>query len=301
MKMNGACGYPLFWRSVDVSRPVSFVGEALVKLAMGIPSDSNLEEVSSLSFIPMIDSPAHSSSSLSTALSTGSRGNIAVGPRQRSMGSDLRRLRDEIPLLRDQIRDSMIQKELAIQRTRVSTRWGLMKEWNRRLLSGLRGGPRDFRWNLQDHEIAFRTRRLHGNPEVFLLDPEIVFGSQRGHVRIRKSSWEPGGFPFRIIRSYLDPEFPWEPEMFGLSWTVLPLPRQDYYRYLFGSRILPLGSWPLSISYAACFFCRKPLSDIGGAGVDLPGVVDQATSRDFNVLLEFCTFAPSISKDLDAP
>lgn len=58
-----------------------------------------------------------------------SRGNIAVGPHQRSMGGDRRRLHDKILLLRDQIRDLMIQKELAIQRTRVSTRWELMKEW----------------------------------------------------------------------------------------------------------------------------------------------------------------------------
>ncbi|KAL0753567.1 hypothetical protein Bca101_091235 [Brassica carinata] len=113
MKMNRACVYPLFL-VFDVFCPVSFAGEALVKLAMEIPKRFRKRP---------------SSSPLSTALSMSSRGNIAVGPHQRSMGGDRRRLHDKILLLRDQIRDLMIQKELAIQRTRVSTRWELMKEW----------------------------------------------------------------------------------------------------------------------------------------------------------------------------
>ena len=52
--------------------------------------------------------------------------------------------------------------------------------------------------------------------------------------------------------------------MFGFAGTVLHLPRKDYYWYMFGSRLMPLGSWPLSISYVACSFCRKPLLDLGG-------------------------------------
>ncbi|KAF3551915.1 hypothetical protein DY000_02007683 [Brassica cretica] len=54
--------------------------------------------------------------------------------------------------------------------------------------------------------------------------------------------------------------------------TVLHLPRQDYYRYLFGFRILPLGSWPLSSSYAVFCFCRKSLTGLEGGGV---GVMTQ--------------------------
>ena len=45
------------------------------------------------------------------------------------------------------------------------------------------------------------------------------------------------------------PGVPWEPKIFVFVGTMLHLPRQDYYRYLFGFRILPLGSWPLSSSY----------------------------------------------------
>ena len=72
----------------------------------------------------------------------------------------------------------------------------------------------------------------------------------------------------------MDPEFPWEPKIFGFAGTVLRLPRQDYYRYLFGSRILPVGSCQLSSSYAAFYFCRKSLFDLGGAGM---GVVTQVS------------------------
>ncbi|KAF3492602.1 hypothetical protein DY000_02052876 [Brassica cretica] len=89
------------------------------------------------------------------------------------------------------------------------------------------------------------------------LDPEIVVWNPE----------EPGG-------SSLDPEiFDWNPEAIGEpGGIVLRLPRQDYYRYLFGFRILPLGSCPLSSSYAVFYFCRKSLTGLEGAGV---GVVTQ--------------------------
>ncbi|KAF3509004.1 hypothetical protein F2Q69_00006442 [Brassica cretica] len=54
--------------------------------------------------------------------------------------------------------------------------------------------------------------------------------------------------------------------------TVLRLPRQDYYRYLFGFCILPLGSWPLSSFYDVFYFGKKSLTSLEGAGV---GVMTQ--------------------------
>ncbi|KAF3550471.1 hypothetical protein DY000_02007599 [Brassica cretica] len=51
--------------------------------------------------------------------------------------------------------------------------------------------------------------------------------------------------------------------------TVLRLPRQDYYRYLFEFRILPLGTWPQSSSYVIFYFYRKSLTGLEGAGVDV--------------------------------
>ncbi|KAF3515058.1 hypothetical protein F2Q69_00006804 [Brassica cretica] len=63
--------------------------------------------------------------------------------------------------------------------------------------------------------------------------------------------------------------------------TILRLPRQGYYRYLFGFRILPLGSWPLSSSYIVLYFCRKSLTCLEGAGV---GVMTQVPGfAAFNV------------------
>ncbi|KAF2557695.1 hypothetical protein F2Q68_00016353 [Brassica cretica] len=83
----------------------------------------------------------------------------------------------------------------------------------------------------------------------------------------------------------MGPEFTWEPEMFGFTETLLHLPRQDYYRYLFGFRILPLGSWPLPSSYAAFYFCMKSILDLGGAGM---GVVTQVP--------DFAAFQPEIMR-----
>ncbi|KAF2577196.1 hypothetical protein F2Q68_00004634 [Brassica cretica] len=87
-------------------------------------------------------------------------------------------------------------------------------------------------------EGSFWTRR-------FLLDPEIVLNPE---VALDpKVVLNPGLYKnlevylFQALRSFQDPETAWGPEG-----TVLRLPRQDYSRYLFGFRILPLGSWPLS-------------------------------------------------------
>ncbi|KAF3565013.1 hypothetical protein DY000_02016135 [Brassica cretica] len=82
------------------------------------------------------------------------------------------------------------------------------------------------------------------------------------------------------MRSYLDTEVMREPGgssldheiVFGPGGTVLHLPRKDYYWYMFGSRLMPLGSWPLSISYVACSFCRKPLLDLGGFAQTIPAL-----------------------------
>ncbi|KAF3564339.1 hypothetical protein DY000_02014975 [Brassica cretica] len=81
--------------------------------------------------------------------------------------------------------------------------------------------------------------------------------------------------------SSLDTEiFDWNPEAIGepcgssldFIRTVVHLPRQDYYRYQFGFRILPLRSLPLSSSCVVFYFCRKSLTGLEGAGV---GVMTQ--------------------------
>ncbi|KAF3509574.1 hypothetical protein F2Q69_00007077 [Brassica cretica] len=37
VKIQEPAGYPMSWRTVDLSRPVSFAGEAVAKLIMGVP------------------------------------------------------------------------------------------------------------------------------------------------------------------------------------------------------------------------------------------------------------------------
>ncbi|KAF2587921.1 hypothetical protein F2Q70_00038604 [Brassica cretica] len=130
-----------------------------------------------------------------------------------------------------------------------------------RRVSSPRSGDRIGTLVYLDPEAAWEPGESYYAFEAVLepegLDPEIVVWNPE----------EPGG-------SSLDCEiFDWNPEAIGeLGGTVLRLPRQDYYRYLFGFRILLLGRWPLSSSYAVFYFCRKSLTGLEGAGV---GVVTQ--------------------------
>ncbi|KAF2615529.1 hypothetical protein F2Q70_00011699 [Brassica cretica] len=95
-----------------------------------------------------------------------------------------------------------------------------------------------------------------------LVEPGIAGLLERYPSRTPASGSLLGATPaplYEALRSFQDPETAWGPEG-----TVFRPPRRDYYLYLFGSLILPHGSWPLSSSYAAFCFCRKPLSDLGG-------------------------------------
>ena len=75
---------------------------------------------------------------------------------------------------------------------------------------------------------------------------------------------------------------------------LLRLPRQDYYRNMFGFWILQLGSWPLSSSYVVFYFCRKSLTCLEGAGV---GVITQVPFfAAFHVWRSRVLIAPCISQ-----
>ncbi|KAF3543280.1 hypothetical protein DY000_02007108 [Brassica cretica] len=134
-----------------------------------------------------------------------------------------------------------------------------------------------------DSEVILNPKVSFGpigrfNPEVsrdpeIVLNPEVSFGpggrfEPRGCLGTRRFLLDPEVIlnP-KALRSFQDQETAWGPEG-----TVLRLPRQDYSRYLFGFRIMPLGSWPLSSSYAVFYFCRMSLSGLEGAGV---GVMTQ--------------------------
>ncbi|KAF3588429.1 hypothetical protein F2Q69_00027570 [Brassica cretica] len=127
-----------------------------------------------------------------------------------------------------------------------------------------------------DPEVPVRLRGL------FLRSGDRIGALMHLDLEAFEALLEPGGFDLEIVfwnleepgGSSLDPEiFDWYPEAIEEpGGTVLRLPRQDYYRYLFGFRILPLGSWPLSSSCDVFYFCRKSLTCLEGAGV---GVMTQ--------------------------
>ncbi|KAF3511678.1 hypothetical protein F2Q69_00005875 [Brassica cretica] len=109
----------------------------------------------------------------------------------------------------------------------------------------------------------FGIRRLSKDLERFLLDPDVVLNPEVALdpevVLNPEVSFGPGGS--------FEPGGCSRPEG-----TIVRLPRQNYSRYLFGFRIQPFGSWPLSSSYAVFYFCRKSLTGLEGAGV---GVITQ--------------------------
>ncbi|KAF3488249.1 hypothetical protein F2Q69_00052822 [Brassica cretica] len=121
-----------------------------------------------------------------------------------------------------------------------------------------------------DPKIAFVAQRSWGEPEGSPLDPGIMTGARRLNPevlpQILRSLIGTGrlyGNPEVLPQIlYTGPEIVWR-----TVGTVLRLPRQDYYRYLFGFCILPLGSWPLLSSYVVFYFCRKSLTGLEGAGV----------------------------------
>ncbi|KAF3562472.1 hypothetical protein DY000_02014389 [Brassica cretica] len=141
-------------------------------------------------------------------------------------------------------------------------------------------GSLDRVWDPEEsRDSLIRSGDRGWNPEVSVIGPGGRVGTQRFGSGDR---WlEPGGLDPAIAgwnpkvwirRSLVGTRRFFEVVMTPMRprlhiGTVLRLSRQDYYRYLFGFRILPLGSWPLSSSYAVFYFCRKSLTCLEGAGV----------------------------------
>ncbi|KAF3559849.1 hypothetical protein F2Q69_00013399 [Brassica cretica] len=107
-----------------------------------------------------------------------------------------------------------------------------------------------------DPEVPVRPRGLYLGPEGLFSRP--LRPCWNPEVWIRRSLVGTRRF-FEVVMTPMRPRLH--------RGTVLCLPRQDYYRYLFGFRILPLGSWLLSSSYVVFYFCRKSLTGLEGAGV----------------------------------
>ncbi|KAF3498439.1 hypothetical protein DY000_02052842 [Brassica cretica] len=154
-------------------------------------------------------------------------------------------------------------------------------------------------WGLREDPGVVWGPRGRGGARRFSLDPEIVFGARRPLRPYRNPKvssldpeifdWNPdvlkAGNPKVLLQIlYIGPEIVWgtlgflfrsgvcirtrsslgSRNILLFAGTVLRLPRQGYYRYLFGFCILPLGSWPLSSSYVVLYFCRKSLTGFRG-------------------------------------
>ncbi|KAF3584712.1 hypothetical protein F2Q69_00028781 [Brassica cretica] len=158
VKIQEPVGYPTSWRTVDVSRLVSFAGEAVAKLIMGIPrrfrwatflvsrealrhtrvwglrhrlSLTSIQKVKArkrrLSYIPppRLARAALSAGGLSSISSTSAE----IMTNRGLLADAHRRLTSEALLLHGQVQDMMACQDLLIQQVRASARWELMKEW----------------------------------------------------------------------------------------------------------------------------------------------------------------------------
>ncbi|KAL0789749.1 hypothetical protein Bca101_005995 [Brassica carinata] len=143
VKIHELVGYPTFWRTVDVSRPVSFVGEAVAKLIMGIPRRFRwvtfLVSRESLRHSRVWGKPSFSIRLVRAALSANGLSSISSTSTKIMPNRDLlvdahRRLTGEVFLIRSQVKDMTAHRDLLVQQVKASARWELMKEWLERLV-----------------------------------------------------------------------------------------------------------------------------------------------------------------------
>ncbi|KAF3608503.1 hypothetical protein DY000_02050147 [Brassica cretica] len=135
VKIQEPVGYPTSWRTVDVSRPVSFAREAVAKLIMGMPRRFRW-----VTFLVSRETLRHShvwGNAVRLArvdLSAGSLPSISstsaeIMPNWDLLADAHRRLTREALLFRGQVQDMMACRDLLIQQVRALARWELMKEW----------------------------------------------------------------------------------------------------------------------------------------------------------------------------
>ncbi|KAF3523528.1 hypothetical protein F2Q69_00047193 [Brassica cretica] len=149
VKIQEPVGCPTSWRTVDVSRPVSFAGEAVAKLIMEIPrrfrwvtflgtwqglrhrlSMMIIKRFKRGSGVFLILPPRLARAALSAGcLSSISSTSAEIMSKRDLLADAHRRLTIEALHLRGQVQDMMTCRDLLIQQVRASARWELMKEW----------------------------------------------------------------------------------------------------------------------------------------------------------------------------
>ncbi|KAL0854258.1 hypothetical protein Bca101_059410 [Brassica carinata] len=161
-KIPGLFSYPTFWRTVDVSLPASFSGEAEVKLAIEIPLC-----FLGVAFLTSKEALCHShvwgnvvrlsvsavydeyqkgktrkrrpfyvpppwlarTAPRAASFSSSSPGDAEAAPNQDLEVRVHRWLVGEVLFLRTQVRDMVAQRDLLIQQVKGFSRWKLMREW----------------------------------------------------------------------------------------------------------------------------------------------------------------------------
>ncbi|KAF2570015.1 hypothetical protein F2Q70_00002739 [Brassica cretica] len=152
VKIQEPVGYPTSWRT-DVSHLVSFAGEAVAKLIMGVPrrfrwvnfllfprnvarlplsvvydeyqKDKARKQRPSYTPPPRLVRAALSANGPSSTSST----SVEVGHDRDPLVDAHRRLIGEVFLLCVQLQDMVARRDLLVQQVKASARWELMKEW----------------------------------------------------------------------------------------------------------------------------------------------------------------------------
>ncbi|KAL0898934.1 hypothetical protein Bca101_082895 [Brassica carinata] len=161
LKFQEPIRYPTFWRIVDMSRPVSFAGEAVAKLVINIPLQFRW-----VSFLGSKEALRHSRlrgnvlvlpisaifrsyQGVKTRRKRSSRAlpprlvraadfvsgppplpsvDVGAGINHSFPGDAHQKLFSEVLSLRGQVQDMMVRRDRLVQQVRVAARWELMKE-----------------------------------------------------------------------------------------------------------------------------------------------------------------------------
>ncbi|KAF2558052.1 hypothetical protein F2Q68_00016839 [Brassica cretica] len=159
VKIPGPSPYPSFWRTVDAARPVSFIGEVMVKFVLGVPqrfrwvnflmSKEALRHSRNVARLPVsiiYDEYQKAKTRkrrpfytppprLVRAASSVSGPSFVppacseVPPARISPMAVHQRLLTELSFLRNQVQGMAFHRDQSVLRARATARWELMKEW----------------------------------------------------------------------------------------------------------------------------------------------------------------------------
>ncbi|KAF2613348.1 hypothetical protein F2Q70_00011917 [Brassica cretica] len=138
VKIQEPVGFPTSWRTVDVSRPVSFAGEAVAKLIMGVPRRFRwvtfLDSVFLFPTLPflgnMVKLPVSAIYDEHQKAKTRKRRPLyTLPPRLERAASLVNGSSSNSSTGAEAVQNMMSRRDLLIQQVKASARWEHMKEW----------------------------------------------------------------------------------------------------------------------------------------------------------------------------